>query len=75
MLRHLVERLPAMITPRWIDTRTQPVAIGDVVGDARRARRRATTRPREVQLGGADVLTYREMMQPLRARRRPRGRR
>ena len=31
MLRSLVERLPAMITPRWIDTRTQPVAIDDVV--------------------------------------------
>ena len=35
----LVERLPAMITPRWLDTRTQPVAIDDVVAHARRARR------------------------------------
>ena len=32
ILRHLVERLPAMVCPRWIDTRTQPVAIRDVVG-------------------------------------------
>ena len=31
MLRHLVERLPLMITPRWVDTRSQPVAIADVV--------------------------------------------
>ena len=31
MLRHLVGRLPLMITPRWVDTRSQPVAIADVV--------------------------------------------
>ena len=43
MLRSLVERLPVMICPRWIDTRTQPIAIADVVralADARRRRRR-----------------------------------
>ena len=43
--------------------------------DARRARRATTDPPGEVQLGGADVLTYREMMQPLRRRRRPPRRR
>jgi uncharacterized protein YbjT (DUF2867 family) len=32
MLRSLVEKLPAMICPKWIDTRTQPVSIRDVVG-------------------------------------------
>jgi uncharacterized protein YbjT (DUF2867 family) len=74
MLRYLVRRLPVMITPRWVDTRSQPVAIGDVaraladvseLGDA----------PAEVQLGGADVLTYREMMAraaPVLGTRRPR---
>ena len=59
----LVERLPAMITPRWIDTRHQPVAIARRRPRARRARRSATTRPTRSQLGGADVLTYREMME------------
>ncbi len=61
MLRHLVSRLPVMITPRWVDTRSQPVAIADVVGalaDVAELERP----PEEVQLGGADVLTYREMM-------------
>ena len=48
--------------PRWIDTRTQPIAIRDVVATLARARRPATTAPSEVQLGGADVLSYREMM-------------
>ena len=61
MLRHLTSRLPLMITPRWLDTRSQPVAVADVaraladVGEL-------DTVPAEVQLGGADVLTYRDMI-------------
>jgi len=61
MLRHLVARLPVMITPRWVDTRSQPVAVGDVVralADVAELK----DAPAELQLGGADVLTYREMM-------------
>jgi uncharacterized protein YbjT (DUF2867 family) len=60
ILRHLVERLPVMICPRWIDTRTQPIAIRDVVGGL--AALAVEDAPSEVQLGGADVLSYREMM-------------
>jgi len=60
ILRHLVERLPVMICPRWIDTRTQPIAIRDVV--AALASLATEDAPSEVQLGGADVLSYREMM-------------
>jgi uncharacterized protein YbjT (DUF2867 family) len=62
MMNHLVRRLPAMITPRWIDTRSQPVAIADVVGTLATLAERDEV-PQEVQLGGADVLTYREMME------------
>ena len=61
MLRHLVARLPVMVTPRWIDTRTQPVAIRDVVATLADLGEHPDP-PAEVQLGGADVLTYREMM-------------
>ncbi|HYH89390.1 MAG TPA: NAD(P)H-binding protein [Solirubrobacteraceae bacterium] len=61
MLRHLVGRLPLMITPRWVDTRSQPVAIADVVRTLADAGERADV-PAEIQVGGADVLTYREMM-------------
>ena len=50
-----------MIAPRWIDTRTQPVAVRDVV-EALPALADLDDPPHEVQLGGADVLTYREMM-------------
>jgi uncharacterized protein YbjT (DUF2867 family) len=61
MLRHLTQRLPVMITPRWLDTRSQPIAVADVavaladLGELEDA-------PPEVQLGGGDVLTYREMI-------------
>jgi uncharacterized protein YbjT (DUF2867 family) len=61
MLRHLVERLPAMICPKWIDVRTQPIAVSDLTS----ALAACATQPGlsgEVQLGGADVVTYREMM-------------
>jgi uncharacterized protein YbjT (DUF2867 family) len=63
MLKDLVKRLPIMITPRWVDTRSQPIGIDDVVSYLERASRLA---PKEhhtvVEIGGADVLTYREMM-------------
>ena len=61
MLRGLVERLPVMITPKWLETRSQPVAIRDVVATLAALAVRADA-PAEVQLGGADVLTYREML-------------
>jgi uncharacterized protein YbjT (DUF2867 family) len=63
MLRALVRRLPAMVCPRWIDTRTQPIAIGDVAGALHRLRDRADEDVAgDVELGGADVLSYRAMM-------------
>jgi len=62
MLSHLVRRLPAMLTPKWVDTRSQPVAIRDVVSTLH-ALADLKDVPPEVELGGADVLTYREMMQ------------
>jgi uncharacterized protein YbjT (DUF2867 family) len=61
MLHALVRRLPAMVCPRWIDTRTQPIAIGDVVR-ALHALRDRTDVVGDVELGGPDVLSYREMM-------------
>ena len=61
MLRHLVTRLPVMITPRWVDTRSQPVAVDDVVR-ALADVAELEEAPEEVQLGGPEALTYREMM-------------
>jgi uncharacterized protein YbjT (DUF2867 family) len=73
MLRHLVERLPVMIVPRWSDTLTQPIAVADVTR-ALAALATHPAPPAEVQLGGADVLSYREMMlryADVAGRRRP----
>jgi uncharacterized protein YbjT (DUF2867 family) len=61
MLEALVRRLPVMVTPKWIDTRSQPVAVTDVVRVLADLADRPEV-PAELQLGGADVLTYREMM-------------
>jgi uncharacterized protein YbjT (DUF2867 family) len=73
ILEHLVRRLPVMIVPRWLDTRTQPIALQDVVTTLADLAEREDA-PAELQLGGADVLTYREMMRraaPLMGRRPP----
>lgn len=64
MLRDLVHRLPAMIVPRWVETRTQPIAISDVVAYLSAARSTPLDGQRTVvEIGGADVLTYREMIE------------
>jgi uncharacterized protein YbjT (DUF2867 family) len=63
MVRSLVNRLPVMITPRWVTTRCQPIAVDDVIaylagclGDERAS-------GRTFDIGGPEVLTYREMME------------
>jgi uncharacterized protein YbjT (DUF2867 family) len=61
ILEHLVRRLPVMIVPRWLDTKTQPIALQDVIGTLVFLAETEHA-PGELQLGGADVLTYREMM-------------
>jgi uncharacterized protein YbjT (DUF2867 family) len=62
MLRYLTERLPAMITPRWVDTRIQPIAIRDVLRYLVGAARLPAEVSRAFDIGGPDVLTYRQMM-------------
>jgi len=62
MLRHLTEVLPVMITPRWVDTRTQPIAVRDVLRYLVGVLEREETAGRILEIGGPDVLTYREMM-------------
>ena len=63
MLRYLTERLPVMVTPRWVHSRIQPIAIRDVL----RYLVGCATLPADVHrcfdIGGPDVMTYLEMMQ------------
>jgi len=62
MLRHLTERLPAMVAPKWLDNHIQPIAIDDVVHFLVRASELPPEVNRTFDLGGPDVLTYRDMM-------------
>ena len=63
MLRYLTERLPAMITPRWVRTKTQPIAIRDVLRYLVLAADLPPNVNRAFDIGGPDVLTYQQMMQ------------
>jgi uncharacterized protein YbjT (DUF2867 family) len=63
MLRHLTETLPFMVTPRWVRTRCQPIAIRDVLAYLVGVLGNAATRGRVLEIGGPDVVTYEEMMQ------------
>ncbi len=62
MLRHLTRRLPIMLAPRWLDNRIQPIAIRDVLHYLVAAAELPGPPNRTFDLGGPDVLTYREMI-------------
>jgi len=59
----LVDRLPGMICPRWVSTRTQPIALGDVAAYLAAAAGREEMLGRSFDAGGPDVMTYREMIE------------
>jgi uncharacterized protein YbjT (DUF2867 family) len=59
----LVDRLPAMIAPRWISTPTQPIALADVVRYLTGVARNPAAVGEAFDVGGPDVLTYRQMIE------------
>ncbi|GAA1435679.1 NAD(P)H-binding protein [Microlunatus lacustris] len=61
--RQLVAHLPAMVVPRWATTKTQPIALADVVRYLVGVLEPAEARGRVFEIGGTEVLTYAEMMQ------------
>ena len=62
LIRYLTERLPVMICPRWVFTRTQPIAIRNVLDYLVAAMDTPASAGCVVEIGGRDVLTYAEMM-------------
>ncbi|MET9379089.1 SDR family oxidoreductase [Streptomyces sp. NPDC002992] len=62
MLRYLTERLPVMVTPSWVGTRVQPIAVRDVLRYLVGSARMPAHVSRAFDIGGPDVLTYRDMM-------------
>jgi uncharacterized protein YbjT (DUF2867 family) len=59
----LVDRLPAMVTPRWVSTRTQPVALSDVLAYLAGVCGLEPALGADYDVGGPEVMTYREMME------------
>lgn len=62
MLRYLTERLPFMITPRWLNNRVQPIAIRDVLHYLVEAARQPDDEHHTGDIGGPDIMLYSEMM-------------
>jgi uncharacterized protein YbjT (DUF2867 family) len=62
LIRYLIERLPMMICPRWLYTRVQPIGVRNVMEYLIAALETPTCVGETIEIGGADVLTYRDMM-------------
>ncbi len=62
LIRYLTERLPVMICPRWVITRTQPIAIDDVLNYLVAVLQSPESTGQVIEIGGATIETYRSMM-------------
>jgi len=62
IIRDLVEKLPVMITPKWLHSRCQPIAISDVILFLEKALLNENVYNQNFDIGGPDILTYKEML-------------
>jgi uncharacterized protein YbjT (DUF2867 family) len=62
IIRDLVEKLPVMVAPKWLKTKCQPIAIRDVIDFLKKSLFNENTYNRNFDIGGPDVLTYKEML-------------
>ncbi|HZW38083.1 MAG TPA: SDR family oxidoreductase [Ignavibacteriaceae bacterium] len=62
IIRDLVEKLPIMITPKWLKTKNQPIAIRNVIECLTGVLLNQKTYGRSFDIGGPDILTYKEML-------------
>jgi uncharacterized protein YbjT (DUF2867 family) len=67
LTRQLVEHLPVMVTPRWVQTRTQPIAVADVVRYLLEVLDLPEAQSRSFDIGGPDVLRYIDMLRRVAA--------
>lgn len=65
LLRSIIDRLPIAPGPRWLDTRTQPIGVRDLIAYLRLSREVPEAAGREVQIGGPEVLTHRQVVEAL----------
>jgi uncharacterized protein YbjT (DUF2867 family) len=61
ILRYLAERLPMMITPKWVSMPTQPIAITNVLGYLKGCLEHPETRGKTFDIGGPDIVSYRDL--------------
>jgi len=62
IIRDLVEKLPVMVAPKWLNTRCQPVGISDVMSYLKETLFNSATYNKHFDIGGKDVLTYKQML-------------
>ncbi len=62
IIRDLVNKLPVMITPKWLNTKCQPIAISDVLDFLSKSLLNPVTYDKSFDIGGPDILTYKEML-------------
>lgn len=62
IIRDLVEKLPIMVTPSWLNTKSQPIAVRDVISFLTGVLRNKKTFNKSYDIGGPDVLTYKQML-------------
>lgn len=62
IIRDLINKLPIMITPKWLNTKCQPIAINDVLEFLTKSLLNSVTYHQSFDIGGPDILTYKEML-------------
>lgn len=62
IIRDLVEKLPVMVTPKWLNTRCQPIGISDVISFLSKTIFNSETYNNNFDIGGPDILSYKEML-------------
>ena len=62
IIRDLVEKLPIMVTPKWLNTKCQPIGISDVIAFLSKSMFNPKTYNQDFDIGGPDILSYKEML-------------
>ncbi|GGG43619.1 SDR family oxidoreductase [Bizionia arctica] len=62
IIRDLVEKLPLMVTPKWLNTKCQPIGISDVIAFLSKSLLNPKTFNQNFDIGGPDILTYKNML-------------
>ncbi len=62
IIRDLVEKLPVMVTPKWLNTKCQPIGVGDVINFLEKTMFNEKGYDKDFDIGGPDILSYKEML-------------